>query len=441
VRTLPQGDPCALNSSLSLDEIFLGLSRVMRSEARCSRRSSGGTGACLSGWLAKTSRCQRVPVVFEAVILTYKYRLKGKRTTRQQRRFAWAVNQVWNFCVQTQRAVQRAWKDGLSPKWPSFYDLKALAAGVSKELSLHSQTIQNVCEQFVKSRDQHKKCPGFRHSGGPKRSLGWVPFQQQSRQITAGSVTYLGNEYRFFGSKRRPLPDTAKGGCFVEDARGRWWVCFHVEVDQMLQAPTRAVGIDFGLKTLAALSTGKKIEAPRHYRKLEKKLATAQRAGNQDLARAINERIKNKRRDHMHKWTTWVTRNYRLIFVGAVSSSKLAKTTMAKSVLDAGWYASKQALCYKASRHRGICDEVSELFTTQICSECGVKPSSRPRGIADLGIRDWVCSECGAHHDRDVNAARNHLDLGLSALSKSQLRVLAVSHQPPVEESRVAHGH
>lgn len=374
------------------------------------------------------------------MILTYKYRLKGKRTIRQQRRFSWAVNQVWNFCVQTQRAVQCAWKGGLSPKWPSFYELKDLAAGTSKDLGLHAQTIQDVCKQFVKSRDQHKKCPRFRHSGGSKRSLGWVPFQAQSRKITPGSVTYLGNEYRFFGSKRQPLPDTTKGGCFVEDARGRWWVCFHVEVDQLPQAPATAVGIDFGLKTLATLSTGKKIEAPRHYRKLEEKLATAQRAGNRDHAKAINAKIANRRHDHMHKWTTWIARNFRLICYGDVSSSKLAKTKMAKSIFDAGWYASKQALCYKASRHRGLSDEVSELFTTQICSECGVKPSSRPRGIADLGIRDWVCSECGAHHDRDVNAARNHLDLGLSALSKSQLRVLAGSHQPPAEESRVAHG-
>lgn len=371
------------------------------------------------------------------MILTYKYRLKGKRASRQLLRFAWASNQVWNFCVQTQRAVQRAWKDGLSPHWPSFYDLKDLTAGTSKDLMLHAQTIQDVCKQFVKSRDQHKKCPRFRHSGGSKRSLGWVPFQDQSRQIDSGSVKYLGNEYRFFGAKRRPLPDTAKGGCFVEDARGRWWVCFHVEVANLPQAPSRAVGIDFGLKTLATLSTGQKIEAPRHYRKLEKKLAIAQRAGNHDLVKTINERIKNKRNDHRHKWTTWVTRNYRLIFVGDVSSSKLAKTRMAKSVLDAGWHASKQALCYKASRHRGLCDEVSELFTTQICSECGAKPPSRPRGIADLGIRDWVCSECGAHHDRDVNSARNHLNLGVSALSKRQLRVLADSHQPPVEESRL----
>jgi putative transposase len=374
------------------------------------------------------------------MILTYKYRLKGKRAVRQLRRFAWAANQVWNFCVQTQRTIQRTWKDGLNPKWLSAYDLSALAAGTSKDLHLHAQTIQDICDRFVKSRDLHRKCPRFRKTGGAKRSLGWVPFKKQSRQTTTGSVTYLGNTYRFFGAKRRPLPASAKGGCFVQDARGRWWVCFHVEVDRLTQAPSKAVGIDLGLKTLAALSTGKKIEAPRYYRKLEKKLATAQRAGNVDLARAINAKIANRRRDYMHKWTTWVAKSYRLIFVGDVSSSKLAKTSMAKSVLDAGWFASKQALRYKASRHGGICVEVSELFTTQICSECGMKPPSRPKGIADLGMRDWVCSECGTHHDRDVNSARNHLNLGLSALTESQLGILTGTHQPPAEGSRVAHG-
>lgn len=372
--------------------------------------------------------------------LTYKYRLKGKRSKRQLRRFAWAVNQVWNFCVQTQRKVQRDWKEGRPSKWPSHYDLSGLCAGTSKELGLHAQTIQAVCKQFVKSRDLHKKCPKFRKSGGSKKSLGWVPFQAQSRQVTSNSVTYLGNTYCFFGAKRRPLPATAKGGCFVEDARGKWWVCFHVEVEQLPQAPDNAVGIDLGLNTLATLSTGQKVEAPRHYRKLEKKLATAQRANDHDLIKAINERIKNRRSDHMHKWTTWVVRNFRVIFVGDVSSSKLAKTSMAKSVLDAGWYASKQALRYKASRHEGICEEVSESFTTQTCSGCGKLPASRPRGIAGLGIRDWVCSECGVSHDRDVNAAQNILDLGLSALTKSQFRILADTHQPPVEESRVTYG-
>src|SRR4029077_5856054 len=133
---------------------------------------------------------------------------------------AWAANQVWNYCVQTQRSVQRAWNAGLSPKWPSQYDLQKLTGGTSKDLKLHAQSISGVCEQFVKSRDAHRSCPTFRRSGGARRSLGWVPFSKQARQITAHSVKYLGSTYNFFGAKRRPLPSHAKGGSFVEDARG-----------------------------------------------------------------------------------------------------------------------------------------------------------------------------------------------------------------------------
>ena len=363
------------------------------------------------------------------MILTYKYRLKGKRSTRQLRRYAWAVNQVWNFCVQTQRSIQRAYRDGLSPRWPSFYDLKGLAAGTSRDLGLHAQTIQNVCEQFVKSRDLHKKCPRFRRSGGPRRSLGWVPFQEQSRQVSSHAVTYLGNTYNFYGAKRRPLPETARGGCFVEDARGYWWVCFHVEVNAQPQAPNVAVGIDLGLSTLATLSTGEKIEAPRTYRLYEEKLIVAQRAHNRSRVRALHAKIANVRRDHMHKWTTRLARSFRSIFVGDVSSSQLARTRMAKSVLDACWSTARNALRYKASRHGGTFREVDEVstFTTQTCSTTGIIPPERPRGIAGLGVREWECSACGEIHGRDVNAARNILNLGLSV-------------QPLAEESRVAHG-
>lgn len=363
------------------------------------------------------------------MILTYKYRLRGKRAARQLRRAAFYVNQVWNYCVQTQRSVQRAWKLGLSPGWPTQYDLQKLTGGTSRDLGLHAQSIQDVCAKFVKSRDSRRHCPKFRRSGGPRRSLGWVPFQRQSRQVTADSVTYLRNTYHFFGAKRRPLPEIVRGGCFVEDARGRWWVCFHVEFGDLPQAPDQAVGIDLGLRTLATLSTGDKIDAPRVYRLYEEKLIIAQRAQDKDRVQALHAKIKNVRQDHMHKWTTEVARNFRSIFVGDVSSSQLARTRMAKSVYDAGWSTARNLLRYKASRHGGVYREVDECstFTTQTCSTTGMIPPERPRGIAGLGIREWWCSACGEIHDRDVNAARNILNLGLSA-------------QPLAEESRVAHG-
>lgn len=346
--------------------------------------------------------------------LTYKYRIKGKRSIRLLRGHARAVNQVWNYCVETQRKVQRTYRDGLATKWPAAFDLCALTKGTSTELGVHGQTIQCVCDQFARSRDQHRKCPRFRASSGPKKSLGWVPFQTQSRKLGPNFVRYLKHEFRFFGAKRRPLPDVVKGGCFVEDSRGRWWVCLTVQIANDQQHGIGSVGIDLGLKNLAALSDGRVIEAPRTYRRYEAKLAVASRAGRKNRVRAIHDKIANIRRDHHHKASTKIVRDYQTIYVGNVNSSQLARTKMAKSVTDAGWSTFRNMLRYKASRHGAHYAEIDEKFTSQTCSSCGALPSGRPQGIAGLGIRDWECSSCGASHDRDVNAARNILNLGRS---------------------------
>lgn len=348
-------------------------------------------------------------------ILTYKYRIKGKRSARLLRRYAFAVNQVWNFCVTTQRATQRRYRHGSNNGWLSRFDLQKLTAGTSKDVKLHSQSINGICEQFVKSRDAKRRCPRFRRSTGSGRSLSWLPFQEQSRQISESSVTYLGHTFRFFGSKRRPLSSTAKGGCFVEDARRRWYVCFVVEIGDNLARGTGEIGIDLGLKHLATTSHGEVIDNARPFATYERKLAIAQRARNHRRVKVLHAKIADVRRDYLHKASCRVARENRFIAVGDVSASKLAKTRMAKSVYDAGWYAFKNMLRYKASRHGATYLEVDESFTTQTCSSCGALPPERPRGIAGLGVREWRCSSCGVLHDRDVNAARNILALALSA--------------------------
>ena len=112
-----------------------------------------------------------------------------------------------------------------------------------------------------------------------------------------------------------------------------------------------------------------------------------------------------------------LTHEYGAIFVGNVSSSKLIKTKMAKSTLDAGWSSLKTMLEYK-SDHAGVVYEViDEAFTTQTCSCCGSIAVSSPKGRAGLGIREWTCSDCGSVNDRDLNAARNILARGHSRLA------------------------
>jgi putative transposase len=355
------------------------------------------------------------------MILAFKYRLKDRRAKKALADHARGVNQVWNYLVARQKDIEARYHAGsLKRSWGSHFDLQKEVKGVGKELGIAQQSAQEVCKQFTISRDRNKGALRFRASFGLKRALGWVPFTSQCRQIDGNSVTYLGKSYRFFGNKRRPLPATAKGGSFAEDSSGKWWVCFHVEVDA-LPCGAGEVGIDLGLKTLATRSDGEKIEAPRIYRQYEQRLAVAQRAGNKNRMRRIHAKIKNCRQDFLHKATTCLAREYALIAVGNVNSSKLAKTKMAKSVLDASWSTFRSMLKYKSAGYV----EVDERFTTQTCSECGSLPPSRPKGIAGLEIRAWVCSDCGASHDRDVNAARNILRLALSA-------------QRPVEESRRA---
>ena len=178
-----------------------------------------------------------------------------------------------------------------------------------------------------------------------------------------------------------------------------------------------SIGIDLGLKAVATCSNGDTLENSQIYRSAEIKLATAQRANKSKRVRTIHAQIKNRRKDVLHKFSTAITEKYGAIFVGNVSSEQLAKTKLAKSVLDAGWGMLKTQLEYKANARSIEFKEVNERNTTQICSCCGVISANSPKGRAGLRIREWFCAECGTWHDRDINAAKNILARGHSRLA------------------------
>ena len=316
------------------------------------------------------------------------------------------MNVVWNFCNETQLKARR-W----NKVWPNYATLCELTAGSTRELNLHSQTVQAVCQEYEARRRAARKAK-LRWRG--KRSLGWVPFKKVGVKVNGSTVRYGGETFRYWRS--RPIEGTLKTGSFSQDARGRWYVNFQCEVEATPPSQrTAAIGIDLGLKDFATLSTGEKIEAPRLYRELEEKLASAQRARDKDRIKAIHAQIANCRKDFLHKLSTRLVNEYGAIFVGNVNASKLIRTRMAKSILDAGWSAFRTLLRYKAISHRVVFEEVDEAFSTRTCSECGAL--SGPKGIAGLGIRDWACTECGVHHDRDVNSAKLILALGCQRLA------------------------
>jgi IS605 OrfB family transposase len=355
------------------------------------------------------------------MILTFKFRIKDATTGKYLDRHARAVNFVWNYCCETQRKSDSNYKAGaLNGHWPSHFDLVKLTTGCSLELNLHSDTINQVCKQFVISRNKTKRCPRFRASSGPKRSLGWIPFVGRAVKLDNACVMYLRRKFRFWKSRDFSEETIKSTSCFTQDARGRWYVCFQCEVENNLPIGCGKVGIDLGLKTLATCSNDDKIPTFNHYRKYEVALATAQRSRNKKRIQAIHAKIANSRRDQLHKASAKIARENQLIVVGNVSAAKLVKTKMAKSVLDVGWSMFRSMLEYKARRHQACYIEVDERFTSQTCSCCGTIPDSSPKGMGALGIRHWTCSGCGTFHDRDVNAAKNILRVGLE-------------HQPPAE--------
>ncbi|SHF80455.1 transposase, IS605 OrfB family, central region [Lampropedia hyalina DSM 16112] len=339
------------------------------------------------------------------VVKTLKLRVKDKHAPLLLQ-MAQQVNFVWNFVNDlSSRSIRER------GKWLSAYDIHPYTKGAAKELGLHSHTLQCVAQEYVTRRRQCKRTRlNWRKSTGSQRSLGWIPINTGAASWKSGQVYHNGHyfgvwdsyglgQYRF------------KTASFNEDARGRWYFNVAVEIETKPTEATASVGIDLGLKDCATTSTGQKLHG-RWYRELEPQLAIAQRARKKQRVRAIHAKIANRRKDEIHKFTTELVKNNAAIFVGDVASAKLVKTRMAKSTLDAGWSSLKTALEYKCHQAGVVFEEVNEAYSTQTCSACGALPQSRPKGIAGLGIREWTCSECGAAHERDVNAARNILAAG-----------------------------
>ena len=239
-----------------------------------------------------------------------------------------------------------------------------------------------------------------------------MPFKGRELKREGDAFRFGGNTFRVFHSRALPEGKIKDGSNFSRDSRGNWFLNIVMEVDAAaagVRQPVKGVGIDLGLKDFATLSTGEKIGAQRIYRNAGAALAVAQRAGKTKRVKAIHAQIVNRRSDFHHKLSTRIVREFDYIAVGNVNAAGLAKTRMAKSVLDAGWSSFRTQLAYKAVKHGAWFEEVNESYTTQTCSDCGALPDSRPKGIAGLGIRNWICSGCGGVHDRDVNAAQNIL--------------------------------
>lgn len=339
-------------------------------------------------------------------MITYQFRLKSTSKSKLIK-MAGSVNFVWNYCNQT--GVEVLLKNGI---WLSGYDFQPLTKSCSVDLGITAKTIQIIGHEYALKRRHAKKVKLSWRSA--KRSLGWIPFSNQNIVVFGDTIRYNSITFRFW--KSREIEGKIKTGSFSQDSRGNWYVNFHCESTPQVgfKSPI-AVGIDLGLKTIATLSDGRQLNRENITTKYADRLAMAQRAGKKRLTKTIHAKIKNTRKDWNHKETTKIVNSYDTIIVGNVSSSKIKKTRMAKSVSDAGWADFKRMLSYKAIALGIQYKEVNESFSTVTCSKCFERTG--PSGLSALGVREWTC-KCGATHNRDVNAAKNILRFGHESLIK-----------------------
>jgi len=247
-------------------------------------------------------------------------------------------------------------------------------------------------------------------------------------------------------SRGKPLePSSVR---VIRDASGRYFASMVVEVLAVKLAETgESVGIDFGLNRLATLSTGERIANPKHSYRHQKRMAALQRRvarktkGSNRRKHAVlqvaklHAKIADTRKDAAHKFSTDMVKRFDSIYIEDLNLRGMVKNhSLARSVSDAGIGMMTRMLESKAERYGRTVVKIDRWFpSSKMCSACGHINSA-----VVLGVKDWACPSCGVHHDRDDNASRNILAVGLtvSALG-SGIRLKRDTSRASVPKRRV----
>jgi putative transposase len=206
---------------------------------------------------------------------------------------------------------------------------------------------------------------------------------------------------------------------------GRWYVTFTVDTSEPEPLPPagHAVGVDLGVKQLAATSDGEKIANPRHLERKARNVARYQRRmarcqrGSANRAKAAakvvraHRKVRSARRDYLHRASTNLVRCADTIVIEDLNVSGMIRNRrLARAISDCGWGEFRRQLEYKCERYGRELVIIDRWYpSSKTCSGCG-------HLLAELSLstRHWTCPGCGTRHDRDVNAAKNILAAGLA---------------------------
>lgn len=285
------------------------------------------------------------------------------------------------------------------------------------------QCLRHLQTAFTHFFGKRAKYPRFKSKKKSRRS---AEYTTSGFRFRDGKLTLAKMEQPLDIVWSRPLPAGAKPSTVTvsQDAAGRWFVSMLCEdpAVQALPANDNAVGIDVGLDHLLTLSTGEKIANPRHERRDRARLALAQRRlakktkGSKNQAKArrkaakVHARIADRRRDGLHKLTTRLVRENQTLVIEDLTVRNMVKNrSLARAISDAAWSQFRSMLEYKAAWYGREVIVVDRFFpSSKLCSTCGTLQDRMP-----LHVRTWTC-DCGTTHDRDVNAAKNLLAVGLT---------------------------
>lgn len=363
------------------------------------------------------------------MLKTYRYRLYLNKKQRQTIDHIIELCRCLYNCGLEQRILAYRQCRVSVTAFQQINELPSIKESFPEYQNVHSQVLQDVLRRLDKA------FKAFFSSGGGRRKTGFPRFkgenryhsftypQPQENMIPINNKLYLPKIGRVKIKLHREVPGKIKT-VTITRKNGKYYACFAVEtVASPLPTTGKYVGIDVGVMSFVATSDGLLIEAPRPYRKAEKRLKTLQREVSrrkkgsnrwkksvQRLVR-VHEKVANQRKDIAHKTARYLVDNYDLIAHEDLQVKNMVKNRyLAKSIQDSGWGTFFNILACKAAEAGRLVVKVPPHYTSQICSGCGTLVKKT------LAVRVHRCPCCGLELDRDINASRTILTTALKTL-------------------------
>lgn len=343
------------------------------------------------------------------MIQMVQHQLKLRLTASQSNELTdWLLRltSVWNWAI---KKIENDAQDGI---YYSKYDFMALVNGHGAKIGIPTEVISSVVRSAWESWARcYKGLASKPKLKGARNKLASI-LLRRGPAIDGRRAKIMGGMSLKF--HKQDVPEgKIKCARIIKRASG-WYLCLFIEAEPSAIPATAdgTVGIDPGFKDLLTLSTGEKIAHPRELEATEKRIGQAQRGGNRQWAARARERVANIRRDRTHKLSRRLVAENELIAFSADRHQAVARR-FGKSVASSGHGQLRRMLAYKCTTSGRTYVEVNPNGSTKTCSACGSRCG--PTGLAGLRVREWRCSDCGSHHDRDVNAALNTLALGLGS--------------------------